>query len=99
MSVNVLVSREQVRARIAGRLRFIRRERFGERCVPVLARELGVPERTWLDYEAGATIPGEVLLRFLDATLAEPRWLLTGQGPRYRARPGPTWRRLGRRGQ
>ncbi len=73
------------RAGITGRMRSIRREVFGEGDVSQLARQVGVPERTWLNYESGVTIPGEVLLRFLDLTSAEPRWLLTGQGPRYRA--------------
>ena len=77
-----------VKAALAGRLRLIRQERLGERGAPDLARMLGVPERTWLNYEAGVTIPGEVLLRFLEVTSAEPRWLLTGEGPRYRGRPG-----------
>jgi hypothetical protein len=49
-----------------------------------------LPTRTWLNYERGVTIPGEVLLRFIDLTSAEPRWLLTGQGPRYRSRPSDT---------
>ena len=75
------------RAALAGRLRFIREDRFGDCGVPKLARMLGLPERTWLNYEGGVLIPGEVLLRFLDATSAEPRWLLTGHGPRYRDRP------------
>ena len=79
---------DDVKAALGGRLRLIREERLGERGAPDLARIIGVPERTWLNYEAGVTIPGEVLLRFLEATSAEPGWVLTGQGPRYR--PGPT---------
>ncbi len=74
-------------AGFAGRLRSIREDRFGEDGIPALARMIGVPERTWQNYEVGATVPGEVVLRFLDATSAEPRWLLTGQGPRYRPMP------------
>jgi hypothetical protein len=70
---------------LAGRLRLIRVERFGEDGISDLAREIHVPERTWRNYEGGVTVPGHVLLRFLDLTSAEPRWLLTGQGPRYRA--------------
>jgi len=34
-----------------------------------------------------AYIPGWALLRFLAHTGAEPRWLLTGEGPRYRVGP------------
>jgi hypothetical protein len=31
----------------------------------------------------GATIPGEVMLRFLEVTKANPHWLHTGDGQRY----------------
>jgi hypothetical protein len=31
------------------------------------------------------TVPAEVILRFIDATFVEPRWLLSGQGDKYRA--------------
>jgi hypothetical protein len=46
---------------------------------------LGLPVRTWLNYEAGVTIPGEVLLRFIDAAGVDAHWLLTGEGSRYRS--------------
>ena len=44
---------------------------------------LGLPARTWLNYEGGVTMPATVLLSFLDLTGADPHWLLTGQGLRY----------------
>ena len=66
------------------RLRLIRIEIYGEDDVITLVRSVGLPAQTWLNYEAGVTIPGSVLLEFLDTTAAEPRWLLTGLGPRYR---------------
>ena len=49
---------------------------------PLMAEALGIPARTWAHYESGVTIPGLVLLRFIDATGAEPYWLLTGEGER-----------------
>jgi hypothetical protein len=73
------------KAAIAGRLRLIRSEVFGEHGGPELADRLGLPFRTWFNYETGVTLPGEVLLQFLVITDTEPLWLLRGQGPRYRA--------------
>ena len=72
---------------LAARLHAIRVERFGERGGSDLALQLGLPIRTWYNYEIGVTVPAEVLLRFLDVTGAEPRWLLDGEGPKYRERP------------
>ncbi len=71
---------------LAERLRLIRRELSGEHGSPELARRLGLPAQTWFDDENGVSIPGTVLLRFIELTSVEPRWLLTGQGPRYRGR-------------
>jgi hypothetical protein len=65
---------------LAERVREIRVERFGEGGGPLLAETLGLPERTWHNYESGVTIPALVMLRFIEATGADPRWLLTGQG-------------------
>ena len=42
------------------------------------------PPRTWYNYETGVTVPAEVLLGFIEQTGANPIWLLTGEGPRYR---------------
>jgi hypothetical protein len=72
---------------LAGRLREVRLERFGQHGAPMLAEILRVPARTWANYEAGVNIPGVVLLRFLVATGTEPEWLLTGCGPRQRLEP------------
>jgi hypothetical protein len=65
---------------LARRVREMRVERFGEGGGPRLAEILGLPERTWLNYESGVTIPALVILRFIDVTGADPRWLLTGRG-------------------
>jgi hypothetical protein len=68
---------------LSHRVREIRLERYGENGGPMLAEALKLPFRTWLNYEAGVTIPGLVILRFIELTGACPRWLLTGEGPRY----------------
>jgi hypothetical protein len=77
------VSIDRKRA-LASRLRQIREATFGVGGVPDLASRLGLPARTWLNYESGVTVPGEVMLRFLVLTAAEPAWLLEGCGPRFR---------------
>jgi len=66
------------------RLRNVRLEFFGEHGAPELARQLGLPTRTLLNYEAGVTVPGGVILRVILLCHVEPAWLATGQGPRYR---------------
>jgi len=73
-----------VKALISNRLRDVRQELFGEHGGPELARLLGLPARTWYNYETGVTVPAEVLLSFIDLTGTNPVWLHTGEGPRYR---------------
>jgi hypothetical protein len=79
------LGRTSSKAAIAGRLRHIRIELFGEDGEQEVADQIGIPSRTWFNYEAGVTIPGEVLLQFLEITGVEPIWLLCGTGPKYRA--------------
>jgi methionyl-tRNA formyltransferase len=55
--------------------------------VPLLAEALGVPTRTWLNYEAGVMIPAPTILRFLELTGANPAWLLNGVGERFAGAP------------
>ncbi len=62
----------------------MRQELFGEHGGPELARRLNLPARTWYNYETGVTVPAEVLLGFIEQTGANPIWLLSGEGPRYR---------------
>jgi len=76
--------RVNVKASISRRLRDVRQELFGEHGGPELARRLNLPARTWYNYETGVTVPAEVLLSFIDQTGANPVWLLTGEGERYR---------------
>jgi hypothetical protein len=75
--------RLSVKASVSRRLREIREEIFGIHGGPELARRLGLPARTWYNYETGVTVPAEVLLEFIEQTDANPIWLLNGQGPRY----------------
>jgi len=76
--------RVNVKASLSRRLREIRQEIFGDHGGPELARRLNLPARTWYNYETGVTVPAEVLLGFIDQTGANPLWLLTGEGVRYR---------------
>ena len=79
----------QVRKRaLAGRIREIREELFGEHGGPLLADALKIPFRTWVRYEAGSTVPAQVMLRFIELTEAHPHWLLTGEGDKYLRREG-----------
>jgi len=77
--------RAATRAAVAGRLRLIRLEQYGEDGGPVLADRLRLPVRTWSNYERGVTIPGEILLEFLELTGIDPLWLLHEIGEKYRA--------------
>jgi hypothetical protein len=76
----------RVRSALAGRIVALRAELFGERGGAAMARQLGLPLRTWYNYEAGTAIPAEVVLRIIELTSAEPGWLLYGTGPKYRTR-------------
>ena len=75
--------RVNVKALLSRRLREIRQELFGDHGGPELARRLGLPARTWYNYETGVTVPAEVLLGFIDQTGANPAYLISGEGPRY----------------
>lgn len=80
---------ESLRAKLAlaERLATLRLELFGERGGPEMARRLGIPVRTWYNYEGGVTVPAEVVLRIMELTSVEPVWLLHGRGPRFRQVP------------
>lgn len=77
---------ESVRAKLAlaERLASLRSELFGERGGPEMARRLGIPVRTWYNYEAGVTVPAEVILKIIELTSIEPSWLLHGKEPKFR---------------
>ncbi len=50
----------------------------------VLAKLLGVSERTIAQMEIHDRIPGHIILGFIEVTGANPSWLLSGRGERYR---------------
>ncbi len=75
---------QTLRFDLARRVREIREDLYGENGGPLLASALGIPFRTFLNYEDGCTIPAESILRFIETTNANPRWLLTGVGEKYR---------------
>jgi SOS-response transcriptional repressor LexA len=75
----------RTKCELANRLKEIRTEQFGDRGGPELARRLNLPIRTWYNYETGVTVPSEVLLRFIELTNVEPRWLLYGEGAKFRS--------------
>ena len=69
---------------LAERLTALRSELHGDRGRPALARRLGIPARTWYNYEMGCTVPGEIILKLIKLTLVEAEWLLDGKGPKFR---------------
>ncbi len=77
---------ESLRAKLelAERLTALRLELFGERGGPEMARRLGIPVRTWYNYEGGVTVPAEVVLKIIELTSVEPGWLLRGKGQKFR---------------
>lgn len=72
-----------VKSALADRIRQVRRDLYGAYGGPVLAEALQLPFRTWANYEAGTTIPAQVILQFIEVTRADPHWLLTGEGRAY----------------
>ncbi|WP_435007759.1 ester cyclase [Tundrisphaera lichenicola] len=77
------------KARLADRLRDLRRDLFGDHGGPRMARLLGLPARTWYNYETGVTVPAEVLLDLIDQTGVRPAWLLKGEEPCFEGRKRP----------
>jgi hypothetical protein len=74
-----------IRVALARRIREIREENFGGD-LDALAASLSIPARTWSNYEAGVTIPAEIILAFIELTGVRPIWLLEGTGSRYAER-------------
>jgi hypothetical protein len=54
-----------------------------------MAAWLGVPARSWYNYERGMAIPGTVILKIIVVFSVEPEWLLHGTGPRFRLADAP----------
>jgi hypothetical protein len=74
---------ESIKTDLSVRIREVRVALYGENGGPLLAQALGIPFRTLYNYENGSTIPAHAILRFIELTRADPRWLLTGQGERF----------------
>jgi hypothetical protein len=77
---------ELVRARLAlaKRLVVLRSEVYGDRGAPEVARLIGIPLRTWYNYEKGVTVPAEIILKIIEVTSVEAQWLIDRKGPRFR---------------
>ena len=75
-----------IRLALARRVREIREDLYGVNGGPVLAETLGIPFRTWHNYEDGCTIPAPTILQFIELTGANSQWLLTGSGEKYQTR-------------
>ena len=74
------------RYELALRVQAVRLDVYGECGGPMLAKQLKVPFRTWMNYEQGVTMPSEILLLFIEATGVNPHWLLTGEGSKFASR-------------
>jgi transcriptional regulator with XRE-family HTH domain len=82
------MSNREERMSFVARLREVRGEVYGDDGGPRLAEALGIPARTWANYEAGTTMPDLILLRFVCLTGVAPQWLLSGEGEPYSRRAG-----------
>lgn len=76
-----------LRTTLATRLQQLRLERYGRHGAPELAERLGLPTRTWLNYEQGVTVPAEIVLKLIELTAVHPKWLLGADDP---SRPAGT---------
>lgn len=79
-----------VKRTLSERIIELRTDLYGEHGKPEMARRLGIPVRSWYNYEEGVTIPGELLLKLIELTCVEPMWLLHGTEPMYRRRERET---------
>ena len=68
---------------LGNRLRGIRSDLCGEYGVQFMADRLGILVGTWMNYERGVVVPGEVILAVLVETGANPAWLLSGDGEKF----------------
>lgn len=68
------------RSAFCSRIIRLRCSLYGEHGSAALANKLGIPKRSWGNFEHGVTMPDSVLLRFITLTRANPEWLLTGVG-------------------
>ena len=68
---------------IAERLRDVRICWYGEHGAQFFADAIGIPLRTWLNYESGITVPGDIMLGVVVMTRVNPEWLLSGRGEKF----------------
>lgn len=74
----------RIREAIGRRLAEIRTELDGPHGADRFAIRLGIPGRSWRNYETGVAVPAEVILWVIELTSVDPMWLLHGAGPTYR---------------
>ncbi len=77
------MARTSDRTNYLARIRQVRTEIYGDDGTQQLADLLGIPLKTWENYEQGVTIPDTIILRFICLTGAAPHWLLSGNGAPY----------------
>ena len=81
MSRNDLKHRQRVE--LGERLREVREDLYGQDGSRFLADALGIPMQTWLNYEAGVTVPAEIVLQLQVLASVNAGWLLTGDEEKY----------------
>jgi hypothetical protein len=79
----MMLQQNNAKSDLARRIREVREELLGQDGGPLLAEILGLPDRTWRNYEVGVTIPATVILAFILVCGVNPGWLLTGEGERF----------------
>jgi hypothetical protein len=84
--VRMATRKKMDRLELAARMREVRSDLYGEHGAPLLANALGIPARTWINYESGVTVPATIVLALIAATCVNPSWLLHGRGEKYDAR-------------
>lgn len=74
---------------LAERVRTVRLQLYGECGGPMMAEQLGIPQRRLARIEAGGPISAELILKLINVTGVNLRWLLSGEGETYvSAAPG-----------
>lgn len=74
----------KVHTDMAERLREIREDLYGAHGAQFMADRLNIPLKTWLHFESGVVVSGQTILKLIVETNVNPRWLLSGQGPKYK---------------
>lgn len=69
---------------LATRLRELRIDLYGDHGAQFMADALGIPLKTWLNYESGVVMPGKIVLKLIVEARVNPQWLLNGRGSLYR---------------